>query len=650
MTAFLKTGDGALAEDMRRVLGLFMDAPGGMIVTEGPDHVVTMMNAAYSAWIGGREVIGRPVREVFPNMVELGFYRLLDEAYATGESRTVQGDRTLVAQPGGRSREAYVNFVLQPIRGADGAVVGIFCQGHEVTRERQAEQDLKQALAASEAMFETSHDLICTVGEDGVLRRVNRRVESMLGYRADEMVGTHSHALLHPDDVQPTRRAAREMATSRNAPSFMNRYRHRDGAYVPISWSCSWSDDRRELFCIGRDMREHVAAEEKLRQAQKMEAIGRLTGGIAHDFNNLLTVVIGAAEALTDQLGDRPDLEPVARMALEAAERGAELVSQLMSVSRTQSLAPQTINCGRFLEALTPILTRTLPKDIAVAVEAGPDALCCLADLTQLTSAMLNLCINARDAMPDGGRLTLRAAAEADEVALTVEDTGEGMSPQVLARALEPFYTTKPEGKGSGLGLAMVCGFAEQSGGRLEIDSQLGQGTRIRLSLPRVQACDEAARGEAAAAAPAAGLRVLLVDDDELVRVEVGRQLAALGCEVQACACGHDALDALASGAPVDLMMTDIHMPGGLNGRQLADHARLLDPALRILFTSGHTEDPVLRTVGHDPRAAFLPKPYRRAELARKLAELHLPRDAAGGGPLAERSEGRVVEGASLRL
>ena len=503
MTTLLKTGPCQLAEDMRRVLELFMDAPGGMIVTEGPDHVVTMMNAAYRAWIGGRDVIGLPVRDAFPNMVELGFYAMLDEVFASGESRTIRGDRTEVALPEGRAREAWVNFVLQPIRGADGAVVGIFCQGHEVTTEREA-----------------------------------------------------------------------------------------------------------------------LAAEARLRQAQKMEAIGRLSGGIAHDFNNLLTVIIGAAEALADGLADRPDLGPVARVALEAAERGAELVSQLMAVSRTQPLTPRPIDCGRFLASFTPMLTRTLPKDIDVVVHPGPSGACCLADPGQLTSALLNLCINARDAMPGGGRLTLSVAARSGDVALCVEDEGEGMAPDVLARAFEPFFTTKPEGKGSGLGLAMVSGFAEQSGGGLEIESAPGQGTRARLILPRTEACAEAPRARRSAPAPAAGLKVLLVDDDDLVRVQASRQLAGLGCEVRACACGYEALEALAAGHRVDVMMTDIHMPGGLNGRQLADHARLLHPALRILFTSGHTEDPVLRSVALDPRAAFLAKPYRRAELARTLAEL----------------------------
>jgi CheY-like chemotaxis protein len=346
---------------------------------------------------------------------------------------------------------------------------------------------------------------------------------------------------------------------------------------------------------------------------------------VAHDFNNLLTVVIGASETLAEGLADRPDLAPVAGVALEAAQRGAELVSQLMVVSRTQPLAPQTINCNRFLEGLLPMLKRTLGRHIEVAMTPAEGEVCCLADQTQLTSAMLNLCINARDAMPDGGRLTLAASTapeDADLVAFSVADTGEGMTPAVRARALEPFFTTKPEGKGSGLGLSMVYGFAVQSGGRLDIETAPGEGASVSLSLPRTSPCAEVPRAQAPVTGLPAGLRVLLVEDDDLVRGQVVRQLEALGCKVTACAGGHDALDVIAGGAPLDLMMTDINMPGGLNGRQLADHARLLDPALRILFSSGHTEDPVLRTAARDPRSAFLAKPYRRADLAAKLAGL----------------------------
>ncbi|MBU1377637.1 MAG: PAS domain S-box protein [Alphaproteobacteria bacterium] len=487
---------------------------------------------------------------------------------------------------------------------------------------RASREQLAAALAANQKILDNSHDVICTLDRQGVFLRVSRHVERMWGYRPEEMVGRLYLDFLHPDDREKTMEHAEILALGEPLNGFMNRFLHRDGSIVPVMWSSVWSESDRTTFAVGRDMRDHVAAEEKLRQAQKMEAVGRLSGGIAHDFNNLLTVVIGATETLAEALAADPDLAPVAQVALEAAERGAELVSQLMSVSRTQSLTPRTVNCNRFLEALLPILTRTFSKDIEVRMVAAADEVCCLADPTQLTSAMLNLCINARDAMPGGGRLTLRAVRAGDGVVLSVEDTGEGMSAQTQARALEPFFTTKPEGKGSGLGLSMVYGFAVQSGGRLEIDSAEGSGTRIALCLPATTDCAELPLGAAPAAVLARGLKVLLVEDDDLVRGQVLRQLAALGCEVRSCANGHDALDVLASGVGVDLMMTDINMPGGLNGRQLADHARLLDPRLPILFTSGHTEDPVLRSVGHDPLAAFLAKPYRRAELARKLAEL----------------------------
>jgi len=627
----------SLAEDMRRVIELFADAPGGMIVTLGPDHEILMLNAAYSAWIEHREVVGQTVAQAFPNLIELGFLELLDKVYATGHSEVIRGSHTLIQRPDGLPpREAYVNFVLQPMRDASGAVCGIFSQGYEVTKEKLGEQELRAsreqlraALAAKQQILDNSHDVICTLDGQGVYVQVSRHAERMWGYTPEDVVGRSYLDLVHPDDHAKTRAIAGQLASGVPINTFTNRYLHMDGSEVPVMWSAIWSEDHQTTFAIGRDMRDHVAAEEKLRQAQKMEAIGRLTGGIAHDFNNLLTVVIGAAETLAEALAGRPDLEPVARVALEAAERGAELVSQLMAVSRTQSLAPQTVNCNRFLEALLPILKRTLSKDIVVEMAPAEGEVCCLADLTQLTSAMLNLCINARDAMPEGGRLTLSAvpAAKSDEdgagfVVFSVEDTGEGMSPQTRARALEPFFTTKPEGKGSGLGLSMVHGFAIQSGGRLEIDTAQGFGTKVSVSLPRTSPCAEAPRDQTPAADLPAGLRVLLVEDDDLVRGQVVRQLSALGCEVQGCANGHDALDILASGVPVDLMMTDINMPGGLNGRQLADHARLLEPGLRILFNSGHTEDPVLRTAGRDPRSAFLAKPYRRVDLAAKLAEL----------------------------
>ncbi|MFZ5721159.1 MAG: ATP-binding protein [Pseudomonadota bacterium] len=491
----------------------------------------------------------------------------------------------------------------------------------------QAHEQLRAAIEASQTIFDFSHDVICVFGPDGRFEQVNRHVERMWGHLPEEVLGRCYLAFIHPEDVEMTRDVARRIMEGSPTTSFTNRYLHKDGSVVPVMWSGAWSETHQRIFAIGRDMRQHHAAEERLRQAQKMETIGRLTGGVAHDFNNLLTVVIGAAEMLSEALADRPDLAAVAKVALEAAERGADLVGQLMTVSRTQSLAPQSIDCRAFLNGLIPMLSRTLPCDIEVTLDVAPGELCCRADPTQLTSALLNLCINARDAMPGGGRLTLGARRAAgpcggEMVVLSVEDTGEGMSAQTRTQALEPFFTTKPAGKGSGLGLSMVYGFAAQSGGRMEIESEEGEGARVSIWLPRAARCPQVQDARTSAEPLPLGLKVLLVEDDDLVRAQAQRQLEGLGCRVRACADGHDALDVMAMGERVDLIVTDINMPGGLNGRQLADHARLLDPTLRILFTSGHTQDPILRSVGLDPRSRFLAKPYRRATLAEKLAEL----------------------------
>jgi PAS domain S-box-containing protein len=619
---------GVLAEDLRRVLSLFPDAPGGMIVLSGPEHRIAMLNAACAGWLGDRDVIGATARPALAGMLPEAALAALDKVYAEGTCEIVRGAQTTVCRPGGGMRDAFLNLMLQPLRDAAGAVCGVFLHAHDVTKEKQVERELRAsqeqlraALAATQTIIDNSHDVICTLDGLGRFLQVSRQCERLWGYRPEEIVGRSCMELVHPDDRRATAEQAVQLHRG-DANTFMNRYLHKDGSVVPVMWSAVWSPDHRTTFAIGRDMRDHVAAEEKLRQAQKMEMVGRLAGGIAHDFNNLLTVVIGAAESLSELLAHRPDLMPLADVALEAAQRGAELVSQLMAVSRTQPLAPQAIEGAGFLEGLLPMLKRTLGGHIDVVTAPVDGEICCLADKTQLTSAMLNLCINARDAMPEGGRLTLSARADGDMVIFSVADTGEGMSPAVRARALEPFFTTKPEGQGSGLGLAMVYGFAMQSGGRLDIASEEGEGTTVSLSLPRTTPCERASQKQRPADAPASGLRVLLVEDDALVRGQVERQLKALGCCVTACEGGHDALDWIAAGAPIDLMLTDVNMPGGLNGRQLADHARLLDPALRILFTSGHTEDPVLRTAGRDPRSGFLAKPYRRADLAAKLAEL----------------------------
>jgi signal transduction histidine kinase/ActR/RegA family two-component response regulator len=375
------------------------------------------------------------------------------------------------------------------------------------------------------------------------------------------------------------------------------------------------------------DVHDERLARETLQRKDKLEAVGRLTAGVAHDFNNLLTVITAGAEALVDRLPAGHPLRGDAELALHAAERGAELVNRLLTTSRQQSLQPKPVETGAALDALATLVRRTLGEDLDVRVRPAAQPLWCVADPVQLESALLNLCINARDAMPGGGRLSLEAAlgtlpeaarsalgvAPGSFVTLSVQDSGAGMSPDVLEHALEPFFTTKDSG--SGLGLSMVYGFTRQSGGHFTIASRPGRGTRATLFLPQ---CAAPAVVPAKAEPVLRGVpaHILMVEDDHLVRDQLARQLRALGFRVTPVADGRSALSVLSCESRIALLMTDVVIPGGLNGRQLADQARLLRPDLPVLFTSGYTDDAIVREGRLGPGSAFLPKPYRRAQLA----------------------------------
>jgi signal transduction histidine kinase/CheY-like chemotaxis protein len=375
----------------------------------------------------------------------------------------------------------------------------------------------------------------------------------------------------------------------------------------------------------------------RLLQSQRLEAVGQLTGGVAHDFNNLLTVVLGNADLLRGGALDEPVRAQALQMLTEAAERGAGLTRQLLAFARKQPLAPGSVDVNPLVAALEPMLRRTLGEHIEIELVRGAGVWPALVDAGQLENALLNLCLNARDAMPRGGRLTLETAnaaldpryAEAHaEVTpgqytmLAVSDTGNGISREHLKHVFEPFFTTKEKGKGTGLGLAMVYGFVKQSGGHVSIYSEPGQGTTVKIYLPRA----EPARASAAVApvpAPlppaAGGAIVLLVEDDEPVRILAGLELRAMGYQVLEAASGAEALALLREPQPVDLLFTDVVMPGGMSGRELADAALQLRPALPVLFTSGYTENAVVHHGRLDPGVMLLQKPYRRDDLARAV-------------------------------
>ncbi len=387
-----------------------------------------------------------------------------------------------------------------------------------------------------------------------------------------------------------------------------------------------------------RDITEQRQLDEQLRQAQKLESIGQLTGGVAHDFNNLLTVIVGNAELLREKLSDDRRLRPLADLIETAGARGAELTNRLLAFARRQPLAPQLVDLGKLIAGMEPLVRRTLSEDIEIEFVRGGGLWPCELDPGQLEVALLNLAINARDAMPEGGRLTIETAntrlddayADAHEevspgqyVMVSVTDSGLGMDEEALRRAFEPFYTTKAVGKGSGLGLSMVYGFVKQSNGHSKIYSEPGEGTTVRLYFPRSRSGAEyAAEADEVQVAAAGGEHVLVVEDDDLVRGHVVAQLEALGYAVTSAESGPGALELLRQSPDVDLLFTDVVMPGGMSGRDLGTAAQALRPSLRILYTSGYTENAIIHNGRLDPGVHLLSKPYRRRDLARKVRQV----------------------------
>jgi PAS domain S-box-containing protein len=459
--------------------------------------------------------------------------------------------------------------------------------------------------------------------------------------RVEDLIGRPSIGWVHPDDRErAAERTAQLMAAPCSVPVTEMRLVALDGKVrIAAVHAVSFLQDGKiHVMASALDVTALREAENKLHQSQKMESVGQLTGGIAHDFNNLLTVVIGSLDTALENCPDA--LRPTLLSALGASERGAALIRQMLAFSRRQILAPEPIDLGALAQGMEELLRRTLGEAIEIELKPAARLWRALADKGQVESALLNLAINARDAMGPGGKLTIETrnahldddyvrlnseVAPGDYVMLAVTDTGSGMPPEVIERAFEPFFTTKAIGKGTGLGLSMIYGFAKQSGGHLKIYSEVGHGTTIRLYLPRHMA-PAPAPGAAIAADPAgqSGGRetILVVEDDPLVRNLVAQRLRELGYRILDAAEAAGALKILESEAPIDLLLTDVVLPGALTGRDLADTARKLRPGLKVLFSSGYTQSSIDHQGKLDPGVEFLPKPFRRAELAAKVREV----------------------------
>ena len=445
--------------------------------------------------------------------------------------------------------------------------------------------------------------------------------------------------LIHPED-RPRLMAMQEVALKSGEPQQIEyRLVRTDGAIRHL-WSevrCERDADGKAvaLFGIVQDITERKTTEEQLRQSQKMETIGHLTGGIAHDFNNLLMVIMGNLDLLLERVQDDPDNTAIVNSAITATERGASLTRQLLAYARRQPLAPRDLDVNAAIQGLSRLLRRTLGEQVEIETILGAGLWHAMADATQVENAVINLAINARDAMPNGGKLTLETANASfdedyaglnDEVApgqyvmIAVTDTGTGMPAEVVARAFEPFFTTKPVGRGTGLGLSMVYGFAKQSGGHAKIYSEPGHGTTVKLYLPRARvAVDATAAAPLAAPNSAAGETILVVEDDELVRGTVERMLKELGYRTILAATAEEALPILESDRTFDLLFTDVVLPGKMGGRELSERAQALRPGLPVIFSSGYTQNSIIHQGRLDADIELLSKPYKKQDLARRL-------------------------------
>jgi PAS domain S-box-containing protein len=528
-----------------------------------------------------------------------------------------------------------VSLSISPIRSAAGEIIGASKTAHDVTESKRAQMALNREIEERQRIFETSQDLILVTDTKGTFVQVSPSSMTILGYEPAEMIGHSAIEFIHPDDLESTREEMRAARRGRQTRNFETRYIHKHGQAVMLTWMGTWSEPVRRHFFVGRDLTEKRAAEAQIRQAQKMDAIGQLTGGVAHDFNNVLTVITGTIGILAEAVQDRPDLASIAQLIDDAAERGAQLTRHLLAFARKQPLQPVEVDVNSLVVEAAKLLHPTLSEQIQISPQLEQDAWTALVDPHQLTTAILNLALNARDAMPNGGRLVLEtrnvyldegyASMHSDvtvgnHVMIAVSDTGSGIPAAYLERVFEPFFTTKATGKGTGLGLSMVFGFVKQSGGHIKIYSEEGHGTCVKIYLPRSTGLPETATEATLSAQIEGGHEVVLVvEDDALVRKYVLTQIASLGYTTLEAANAAEALDIIDKTATIDLLFTDVIMPGPLNGRQLADEAVKRRPSLKTLFTSGYTENAIVHHGRLDSGVLLLAKPYRKSELARML-------------------------------
>jgi PAS domain S-box-containing protein len=711
--------DERLASERKRLLQAFEQAPGFIISMRDPEHRVEFVNAAHRRAFSSDDWVGKTIREAFPDIEGQGFFELLDRVYTTGERVDAVVQPVTFRQPDGHAEQRFLTFVYEAMRDPDGSIVGVLCEGSDVTAAHYAELEVRAEGLALEAL----NRLAATIAAEKDLATIVQHVVDVgVGLTGAEFGAFFYNVLdeagasymLYTLSGAP-RSAFEQFPMPRNtavfAPTFGGegvvrsddikldpRYGHnspRNGmpkGHLPVTSYLAVPVFARDRSVIGglffghsaparftdkheaqlvalasqaavamenadlikrvqdanesleRRVAERTAelteAHEALRQAQKMEAVGQLTGGIAHDFNNLLAGISGSLEIIEKRIaqGRTDGINRFLDGAQASAQRAASLTQRLLAFSRRQTLDPKPTDVNRLVHGMEDLIRRTVGPSIKVEVVGAAGLWPTKVDSVQLESALLNLAINARDAMPDGGQLTIetankwldgRAGKERDlspgqYLSICVTDSGTGIPKDIVERIFDPFFTTKPIGQGTGLGLSMIHGFVRQSGGQVRVYSEAGHGTTMCLYLPRYvgEIADEVSEHDAAIEEVGTGEAVLVIDDEPTVRMLIVEVLEEAGYTALEADDGPSGLKILQSDMRIDLLITDVGLPGGMNGRQVADAARLSRPDLKVLFVTGFAENAAVGNGHLEPGMEVITKPFVMVELANKITEM----------------------------
>jgi signal transduction histidine kinase/CheY-like chemotaxis protein len=633
--------------NLRAMVQLLLASKQPMFVAWGPERTF-IYNDGYIPIMGSKHPaqLGKPSAMVWSEAWPL-LGPLFDRVF---EGEPIHQTGFLVPiDRHGIVEDAYFNFSYTPMAAPDGTVEGLFGVCTETTTSVALNrQQLDTALKERDLIFDLSPDLIGVGTFDGMLKSINPAWASRLK-RTNEFLLSHPFAdIIHPEDLAETGAVVADLIAGNPVHQFHVRLLTEAGEAIPYAWSAVPGVEPGTFYTTGRDISADIEnaeslrqAQEALRQAQKMEAVGQLTGGIAHDFNNIIAGVSGSLELMTTRLaqGRISEVERYLTAAAGATRRAASLTQRLLAFSRRQTLDPKPISLNGLIDGMLELINRSVGPGIAVETVGRAGIWDTFADPGQLESALLNLCINARDAMPEGGKITIetanrwmddRAAKErglspGQYVSLCVSDTGTGMTKDVIERAFDPFFTTKPIGQGTGLGLSMIHGFAGQSGGTVRIYSEVGEGTMVCIYLPRhigdTEAQEDVEGEPIETRAVLGGPTVMLVDDEPLIRMVTAEHLSDLGYTVIEAGDAHEALRLL-DGQPIALLITDVGLPGGMNGRQLAEAVREHRPELEVLFITGYAENAVFNH-GHLERGMhMMNKPFQMDAFAEKVAGL----------------------------